>query len=174
MSKIVNRDSASVVKKVFCEGCDGKVKQKVVMMKVLHLPGRSGLRAAEGGMLSCFNLCQWPLCVEVIRVQGPVCSSQPCHWACWSELRAAQQGLSFLFKCVWCDFRALSMLCPSPSCPIRVGPPRREDWAPPTPFFLNTVVPFKDWVQLPVNLPVFVRWESRCSTKDLLCVFPSP
>lgn len=103
-----------------------------------------------------------------MRVQGPVCSSLPRHWPCWSELQAAQWGLGFLFKCV--RVRPYQC-CGHPLSPYQSGPPRGEIGRA-APFC--TVVPCKHRAQLLVILPVFMWCESRCSLKDLLCLFPSP
>lgn len=107
-----------------------------------------GARAAEGGMLSCFNLCQWPPPYGGDQSSGP------------SVLLSS--SLMLLSGAAGSPARpeVLSVLYPSPQALSECPPP--------------TAGRFKEREQLLVKLPVFTWCEFRCSMRDLLCLFPSP
>lgn len=127
-----------------------------------------GVRATEGGMLSCFNLCQchsvgrwWEFRAQCVPLYVAV---DPAGWSCRRPSKA-----SALYISVW--LWGLINVVVIPFCPIRVAPLKgRLAEQPP----LHCCSPCKQRVQLLVILPVFLWCESRCSLKDLFYLFPSP
>lgn len=82
--------------------------------------GRSGWEPQRVGCLAVLTFASVPLCGGD-ESSGPVCFPLLRRWPCWSELQAAQQGPSSLFKHVW-DCEALINVLTIPSCPIEVAP----------------------------------------------------
>lgn len=143
------------------------------------LAGR-GERAAEGGMLSCFNLCQWPLQCGGDQSSGPsVFLSASSLTVLIGAAGGPARPVGFFFLkykrvCVCVTARPYQC-CIHPLKPYQGAPlPKRRVTGRPPPPSLLPLVPFKEREQLLVKLPVFMWCEFRCSMKDSLCLFPSP
>lgn len=104
----------------------GNRKSLCLWLNLSDAEGRSywevGARATEGGMLSCFNLCQcpsvWRWCEFRAQCVTLYLAIDPADRSC----RRPSEGLGFSFKCVCVRVWGLINVVAIPFCPIRVAP----------------------------------------------------